>query len=87
MPWTQWKTREQLLISLRLGFIEEYEKNAEPLPVVADEVLVNSDPERAQKLAQILTEFAGNRQVLLFTCRPETSEYFDPAAVTSLELR
>ncbi len=80
-------TREQMLISLRLGFIEEYEKNAEPLPVVADEVLVNSDPHRAQNLAQILTEFAQNRQVLLFTCRPETMKYFDAANVTCLELK
>lgn len=76
-------TREQLLISLRLGFIEGYEKQSEPLPVIVDEVLVNFDPDRAQHTANILQEFAKNRQVLLFTCRPETITYFggEPAVV------
>ena len=69
-------TREQLLISLRLGFIEEYEKQSEPLPVIIDEVLVNFDPLRARQTAAILTEFATDRQVLVFTCRPETASYF-----------
>jgi uncharacterized protein YhaN len=69
-------TKEQLLVSLRLGFIEEYEKKAEPLPVIVDEVLVNFDPERAEKTAAILHEFAKSRQVLIFTCHPETIKYF-----------
>jgi uncharacterized protein YhaN len=69
-------TKEQLLVSLRLGFIEEYEKKAEPLPVIVDEVLVNFDPERAEKTAAILYEFAKSRQVMIFTCHPETIKYF-----------
>jgi uncharacterized protein YhaN len=69
-------TKEQLLVSLRLGFIEEYEKKAEPLPVIIDEILVNFDPERAEKTAAILHEFAKNRQVMIFTCHPETIKYF-----------
>lgn len=69
-------TKEQLLISLRLGFIEEYEKKAEPLPVIMDEVLVNFDPPRAKKTAEILYEFGRNRQVLIFTCHSSTLQYF-----------
>ena len=69
-------TKEQLLISLRLGFIEEYERASEPLPVIVDEVLVNFDPERALRTAAILEEFAAGRQVLLFTCHPETEKLF-----------
>jgi uncharacterized protein YhaN len=69
-------TREQLLISLRLGFIEEYERKTEPLPVIVDEVLVNFDPKRAIKTAEVLHEFGKNRQILIFTCHPETIDYF-----------
>jgi uncharacterized protein YhaN len=69
-------TREQLLISLRLGFIEEYEKNSEPLPLVVDEILVNSDPDRAKHTAAVLEQFAQHRQVLIFTCHPSTIDLF-----------
>ena len=70
-------TKEQLLVSLRLGFIVEYEKQSEPLPVVTDEILVNFDPTRARQTAQILQEFAKNRQLLIFTCHPATADFFD----------
>ncbi|HDO26790.1 MAG TPA: hypothetical protein ENH02_01610 [Bacteroidetes bacterium] len=69
-------TKEQLLISLRLGFIEEYEKQSEPLPVIVDEVLVNFDPGRARQTADILNDFGKDRQILVFTCHPSTAEIF-----------
>lgn len=69
-------TKEQLLVSLRLGFIEEYETNAEPLPVIMDDILVNFDLKRAEKTAGIFQEFAENRQVIIFTCHPSTRDYF-----------
>lgn len=69
-------TKEQLLLTLRLGFIEEYETEAESLPVVMDEVFVNFDPERASKTAEVIKDFSSNRQVLIFTCRPETIKLF-----------
>jgi uncharacterized protein YhaN len=70
-------TKEQLLISLRLGFIEEYETRAEPLPVIVDEVLVNFDPDRAKKSAEIFQEFGKDRQIIFFTCHPYLVEYFN----------
>lgn len=79
-------TREQLLISLRLGYIEEYEKGAESLPVIVDEVLVNFDPERARQTAQILREFGQDRQILIFTCHPETKDYFTQGAINLIQL-
>jgi uncharacterized protein YhaN len=69
-------TREQLLTSIRLGFIGEYEKHAEALPVIVDEVLVNYDPVRARETAALLEEFAKERQLLFFTCHPSTKELF-----------
>jgi len=70
-------TKEQLLISLRLGLIEEYEKQSEPLPVIVDEVLVNFDPGRARQTADILYDFSKERQILLFTCHPEMENLFN----------
>lgn len=79
-------TREQLLLSLRLAYIDEYERQAEPLPLVVDEVLVNFDPERAGRTAELLRKFAKGRQVLVFTCHPSTEKYFDPDAVQIIPL-
>lgn len=79
-------TREQLLISLRLGFIEEYERQSEPLPLIVDEVLVNFDTERSKKAAEILMEFARDRQILVFSCRPETAGLFPGSKVNLTEL-
>jgi uncharacterized protein YhaN len=79
-------TREQLLISLRLGFIEEYESHAEPLPVVVDDIFVNFDPQRTGKAAEIFTDFGQNRQVIIFTCHPSTLEYFDKSKVNVISL-
>jgi uncharacterized protein YhaN len=69
-------TKEQLLICLRLALIEEYEKNSEPLPLVLDDILVNSDPERIRAMTRLLEEFAEGRQVILFTCHTYLSDYF-----------
>jgi uncharacterized protein YhaN len=79
-------TKEQLLICLRLGFIEEYEKKAEPLPIIVDEILVNFDPYRAEKAAKVLHEFGKNRQILIFTCHLETAEYFKPANINLIHI-
>ncbi len=70
-------TREQLLISIRLGLIAEYEMRSEALPIAMDDVLVNFDPERARQSAAVLEEFAKDRQILFFTCHPDTRQYFD----------
>jgi uncharacterized protein YhaN len=79
-------TREQLLISIRLGFIEEYEKKAEALPLVLDDVLVNFDRDRAARTASILHEFSARRQTLLFTCHPETEGLFQGLPVNRITL-
>ncbi len=78
--------REQLLLSLRLGFIKEYEKQAEPLPMIIDEILVNFDPERAKNMAGVLHSFAADSQILMFTCHPHTLELFNGKDVNIVRL-
>lgn len=72
-------TREQLLVSIRLALIEEYEEHNEPLPVVMDDVMVNFDPERARQTATVLQDFAAGRQLLYFSCHPATRSLFPNA--------
>jgi len=71
-------TREQLLLALRLGLIEEYEEKAEDLPVALDDVFVNFDAQRAAQTAEVMASFSKSRQVIIFTCHSSTVELFTP---------
>ncbi|MEO7649211.1 MAG: hypothetical protein ABIZ80_01995, partial [Bryobacteraceae bacterium] len=66
-------TAEQLYLCLRMALAAEFERRSTPLPLVMDDVLVNFDPERAAAVAQEIAAFAQGRQVLLFTCHPQTA--------------
>ncbi|TVR73433.1 MAG: hypothetical protein EA408_04835 [Marinilabiliales bacterium] len=79
-------TREQLLICLRLGFIEEYEKQSEPLPLVMDEVLVNSDPDRVARMAGLLHKFCTERQMIVFSCHPGVAGLWENKKINVIEL-
>ena len=43
---------------------------------MVDEVLVNFDPDRAQRAAAAFVELSQTNQVLVFTCHPETVDLF-----------
>lgn len=64
-------TRIQLLLSVRLAFIESQEKDIK-LPVMADEILANSDDQRAQQIIEALVEISKEgRQVFYFTSQAD----------------
>jgi uncharacterized protein YhaN len=65
-------TAEQLYLSLRFGYIQEFGRRARPLPVVMDDILVNFDPQRARASISAILELADRNQILFFTCHPET---------------
>ncbi len=69
-------TREQLYLAMRMGLIEQYEQNSEPLPVIMDDILVNFDDDRGPLAVQALAEFAKNRQVIVMTCHQGTREMY-----------
>lgn len=81
-------TREQLYLALRLAHIRKYCENAESLPLLTDDALVNFDDARAEEALRVLAEFAEDRQVILLTCRESTRAAFEkivgPDAVVSL---
>ncbi|HEV7494373.1 AAA family ATPase [Baekduia sp.] len=60
-------TREQLFLALRLAAIERHVATAEAVPVLFDDVLLESDDERAQRILSALAELATKTQVLVLT--------------------
>lgn len=67
-------TRVQLLLSVRIAFVETQEARAR-LPLVLDEALGNSDDLRAEAVMGAVAELArGGRQVFLLTARRDEAE-------------
>lgn len=60
-------TRDQLFLAFRLASLEHYGAATEPLPFVADDILVHFDDDRSQATLNLLAEFGKHNQVLLFT--------------------
>ena len=65
-------TAEQLYLALRFGLVEHFAREAESLPIVMDDILVNFDPRRAERAARSIEDLATRHQVLYFTCHPAT---------------
>ncbi len=72
-------TRDQLYLALRLAAIESYAATAEPLPFVADDLLVNFDDRRARAALRVLGEMGAQTQVILFTHHAHIVEMAEPA--------
>ncbi|MBE0532502.1 MAG: hypothetical protein IH626_16890 [Rhodospirillales bacterium] len=60
-------TRDQLFLAFRLASLENYATAAEPLPFVADDLLVHFDDIRSSATLDLLARFGETNQVLLFT--------------------
>ncbi|MDA1279959.1 MAG: AAA family ATPase [Chloroflexi bacterium] len=73
-------TAEQLFLAMRFALIEEYSKNAEPMPVVLDDILVNFDPDRAMAACKVMMNLSERFQILFLTCHPETVAMFKSVA-------
>lgn len=67
-------TAEQLYLSLRVGLIGSLGEQGRWLPVFMDDVVVNFDPKRREGAIAAVSELAAARQVLFFTCHPETAD-------------
>jgi uncharacterized protein YhaN len=60
-------TVDALYLALRLAVVQEHNTKQEPLPFVADDLLLNLDNKRAQAALRTLAAMAASSQVLLFT--------------------
>jgi uncharacterized protein YhaN len=59
--------RDQLYLALRVASIEAHAAKAEPLPFIADDLLVHFDDARAAAAIALLAELGRATQVILFT--------------------
>lgn len=62
-------TVEQLYLSLRFALAEQLATTS-PLPLLLDDILVNSDPGRGPRMARAIGHVAERQQVFMFTCHP-----------------
>jgi uncharacterized protein YhaN len=76
-------TAEQLFLALRFGYISNHYAAGETLPVIMDDVLVNFDPKRAELTSRAILTLAESRQILYFTCHPETVAVFKVCCATA----
>ena len=60
-------TRDQLFLAFRLASLEAYCAVTEPLPFIADDVLVHFDDPRSASTLDLLATFSQTTQVILFT--------------------
>lgn len=62
----------QLLLAIRLGYLEAHEQSEVRLPLFFDEVLCHVDDDRFSCIAKALLDVAKERQIFLFTCQRST---------------
>lgn len=77
-------TRDQLFLAFRLASLENYGGATEPLPFIADDVLVHFDDDRSAATLALLAEFGRRNQVLLFTHHRSVRDLAVPLAARGL---
>ncbi len=70
-------TVQQLYLALRIALIETLDGVGPGLPVLMDDILVNFDPQRREGAARAVADLAARRQVVVFTCHPQTAALFE----------
>ena len=60
-------TADQLYLSLRLAALEAWMEKSEPLPFIADDILIQFDDERAGAALEVLAGLSAKTQVIFFT--------------------
>jgi uncharacterized protein YhaN len=60
-------TVDALYLALRLAVVQEHNARGEPVPFIADDLLLNLDNKRAQAALRTLAAIGASSQVLLFT--------------------
>jgi uncharacterized protein YhaN len=64
-------TQEQIAVLTRLAFADMLVERGKPAMIILDDALVYSDPERMERMFDLLTHAAIRTQILIFTCRGE----------------
>ena len=64
-------TQEQIAVLTRLAFADMLLERGQPATIILDDALVYSDPDRMERMFDLLTEAAKRTQILILTCRGE----------------
>lgn len=74
-------TRVQLILAVRLAFVEAVEGDGERLPLFLDEAMSHADDDRFSYMVEAFLEIArGGRQVFYFTCQKSSLEAWQSVA-------
>jgi uncharacterized protein YhaN len=79
-------TRDQLFLAFRVAAVEQYCANSEPLPFIADDLLVHFDDGRSQAALELLAELGKTTQVLLFTHHAQVKNDAERIGVNTIDL-
>jgi uncharacterized protein YhaN len=83
-------TREQLYLALRIASLERHVELHGPMPVILDDVVLHSDPERKTAILAALAQLSRSTQVIAFSHDPHVvalaQNALDPELVTLHEL-
>lgn len=83
-------TREQLYLALRFAALERHMQLHGPMPVVLDDVVLHSDPDRKTAILEALADLGSQTQVVTFTHDPQVvalaQNAIDPDRLTVHEL-
>jgi len=66
-------TKDVLALALRLSMAKYFLKDADGF-LIMDDPLVDLDPERQKRAAEVISSFAKEKQILIFTCHPLHAE-------------
>ena len=76
-------TLDQTALSFRLALVAEYARRGIRLPLVLDDVLVDSDEDRLCAAVDVLREVAAaGQQIVFLTCQEHLSDLFDEHGLT-----
>ena len=76
-------TLDQTALSFRLALVVEYARRGIRLPLVLDDVLVDSDEHRLWAAVDVLREVAAaGQQIVFLTCQEHLSDLFDEHGLT-----
>jgi len=78
-------TLEQASLSFRLALARAFSRKGHLLPLVLDDVLVDSDEDRSRAAIEVLVERARNHQILFFTCQEHLLELFSESGISILD--
>lgn len=60
-------TRDQLFLALRLATLAASIERSEPMPLIADDILIEFDDDRTRATLEVLARFGERTQILLFS--------------------